>query len=141
MGSNQFISYGAKGLLGVGKLGLIDTHMDDEVRRRLKILAHWHKFGLAWIIHAFGISKSTLYAWRKSLAGADPGNTVALKPASKRPRQLREANIDPATHIAFAPPTRSHLHEAITQRPCAPLPAPKHSPIRGVNSRATSPNA
>ena len=88
MSSNQFISYGVKGLLRVAKLGLIDANMDETTRKRLKILNHWHKFGLASALHAFGVSKSTLYAWRKALAQAG-GNTAALKPASKRPKQVR----------------------------------------------------
>ena len=88
MSSNQFISYGVKGLLRVAKLGLIDANMDDEVRKRLKILGHWNKFGLASAIDAFGVSKSTLYAWRKTLAQAG-GNTAALMARSKRPKQVR----------------------------------------------------
>jgi hypothetical protein len=80
MSSNQFISYGVKGLLRVAKLGLIDANMDETVRNRLKILSHWHSFGLASAMHAFSISKSTLYAWRKALGQAG-GNTAALKPA------------------------------------------------------------
>jgi len=51
--SNQFISYGVKGLLRVAKLALIDANMDEVVRNRLKILAHWHCFGLASAVHAF----------------------------------------------------------------------------------------
>jgi transposase InsO family protein len=88
LSSTQFISYGIKGLLRVAKLGLIDANMDDIVRKRLKILNHWHKFGLASTVDAFGVSKSTLYAWRKSLRQAG-GNTVALKPVSKRPKRVR----------------------------------------------------
>ena len=45
-------------------------------------------------MHAFGNSKSTLYAWRKLLKGAG-GNTVALKPASTRPKKLRAAAWNP----------------------------------------------
>jgi transposase InsO family protein len=62
--------------------------MDEVVRNRLKILSHWHNFGLASTVHAFGISKSTLYAWRKTLTQAG-GNTAALVPASKRPKHVR----------------------------------------------------
>jgi transposase InsO family protein len=85
---NQFISYGVKGLLRVAKLALIDANMDEIVRNRLKILTHWQSFGLASTVHAFGISKSTLYAWRMTLDQAG-GNTAALMPASKRPKQVR----------------------------------------------------
>jgi transposase InsO family protein len=78
----------------MAKLGLMDANMDDTVRRRLKILSHWHRFGLASTLDAFGLSKSTLYAWRQSLARAG-GNTVALKPVSKRPKRVRAAQWNP----------------------------------------------
>ena len=94
MSQNQFISYGVKGLLRIAKLGLIEANMDEITRTRLKILAHWHKFGLASAMHAFGISKSTLYAWRKLLEQAG-GNTVALKPVSKRPKTVRTSAWNP----------------------------------------------
>lgn len=68
----------------------MDANMDETTRQRLKILNHWQQFGLASAIHAFGVSKSTLYAWRKLLNQAG-GNTVALKPRSKRPKQIRTA--------------------------------------------------
>lgn len=90
MSTNQFISYGVKGLLRIAKLGLIDANMDETTRKRLKILNHWNQFGLASTVHAFGVSKSTLYAWRKLLSQAG-GNTVALKPISTRPKQVRTA--------------------------------------------------
>lgn len=90
MSSNQFISYGIKGLLRVAKWGLIDANMDDITRKRIKILSHWDRFGLASTVDAFGVSKSSLYAWRKRLKQAG-GNTVALKPVSKRPRRVRAA--------------------------------------------------
>ena len=70
MSSKQFISYAVKGLFKVVKLGLIDANMDDVVRKRLKILNHWHKFDQASAVDAFGASKSTRYAWRKSLTQA-----------------------------------------------------------------------
>jgi len=92
--SNQFISYGVKGLLRVAKLGLIDANMDDVVRNRLKILKHWQSFGLASAVHAFGVSKSTLYAWRKTLDQAG-GNTAALVPVSKRPKKVRTTAWSP----------------------------------------------
>ena len=88
MSSNQFISYGVRGLLRVAKLALIDANMDEIVRNRLKILRHWQSFGLASAMHAFGVSKSTLYAWRKTLNQAG-GNTAALQPANKRPKKVR----------------------------------------------------
>jgi transposase InsO family protein len=62
--------------------------MDDTIQKRIKILHHWNRFGLASTIDAFGISKSTLYSWRKALKQA-AGNTVALQPASKRPKRVR----------------------------------------------------
>lgn len=58
MSSNQFISYEIKGFLRMAKLALIDANIDEVVRNRLKILKHWHKFGLASTVHAFGVSKA-----------------------------------------------------------------------------------
>jgi hypothetical protein len=86
--SNQFISYAFKGLLRAAKLSLIDANLDEVVRNQLKILKHWRSFGLACTVHTFGVSKSTLYAWRKTLGQAG-GNSATLKPASKRPKQVR----------------------------------------------------
>jgi transposase len=65
--------------------------MDDVVRKRLKILNHWHKFGLASAVDAFGVSKSTLYAWRKSLKQAG----AILRPSSRR------ANVPSASERLF----------------------------------------
>lgn len=69
-------------------MGLIDANMNDIVRKRLKILNHWHKFGLASTVDAFGVSKSTLYAWRKSLRQT-VDNTVVLKLVSIRSKRVR----------------------------------------------------
>jgi transposase InsO family protein len=71
----------------------MDANMDDTARKRSRILSHWRSFGLASAVNAFGVSKSTLYSWRKTLSNA-AGNAAALKPASKRPKKLRVALWD-----------------------------------------------
>jgi len=88
------MGYGVKGFYRIAKLGLIEAGMDKEVRKRLKILAHWQEFGLKSTIHAFGVSRSTLYAWRALLDKAR-GNTVALKAQSKRPKTMKSVTWHP----------------------------------------------
>jgi hypothetical protein len=56
------MGYRVKGFYRIAKLGLMEASMDEEVRKRLKILAHWQEFGLKSTIHAFGVGRSTLYA-------------------------------------------------------------------------------
>jgi transposase InsO family protein len=82
------MGYRVKGFYRIAKLGLIEAGMDEEVRKRLKILAHWQEFGLKSTIHAFGVGRSTLYAWRHALNEAR-GNSIALKPQSRRPKTMR----------------------------------------------------
>ena len=36
----------------------------EEAKRRAKILAHWEMFGLESTLHAFKISKRTLFRWK-----------------------------------------------------------------------------
>jgi len=88
------MGYRVKGFYRIAKLGLIEAGMDEKVRKRLKILTHWQEFGLKSTIHAFGVSRSTLYAWR-TLLGKAKGNTAALKPQSKRPKTMRPITWHP----------------------------------------------
>ena len=90
----QFMGYRVKGFYRIAKLGLIEAGMDEKVRKRLKILAHWQEFGLKSTIHAFGVSRSTLYAWRNALNEAR-GNSIALNPQSKRPKTMRPVTWHP----------------------------------------------
>jgi transposase InsO family protein len=93
LGTTHYINWGVKGLYRIAKLGLIEANMDETVRHRLKVLGHWQQFGLASTINAFGVSKSTLYVWRRLLAQTS-GNSIALKPGSKRPKTVRANQWD-----------------------------------------------
>lgn len=59
-----------------------------SAKKRTRILAFWDKHGLLATQEAFGLSRSTLYAWKAQLkAGA--GKLEALNPGSTRPKQVR----------------------------------------------------
>jgi len=86
---------GIKGFVSVYNLimkyenGLID----DSVKRKLKILSFFEKYGLKPTIDAFGVSKSTIYRWRKILRDNN-GRIEALKDKSRAPKRRRKRNID-----------------------------------------------
>jgi hypothetical protein len=90
----QFMGCRVKGVYRIAKLDLIEAGMDEKVRKCLKILTHWQEFGLKSTIHAFGVGCSTLYAWRNALNEAR-GNSIALKPQSKRPKTMRPVTWHP----------------------------------------------
>jgi transposase InsO family protein len=56
--------------------------------QRYKVLCFWEKHGLAASQEAFGVSRRTLYAWRKQLRQGG-GKPHAIAPQSTRPKRLR----------------------------------------------------
>ena len=67
--------------------------IDDSVKRKLKILSFFERYGLKPTIDAFGVSKSTIYRWRKILRESN-GGIEALKDKSRAPKRRRKRNID-----------------------------------------------
>ena len=61
----------------------------EEAIRRLKILIHWEKHGIASTIDAFSISRRTLFNWKKSLT-TGKGKTESLNPKKREPTQKRK---------------------------------------------------
>jgi len=59
-----------------------------EARRRMRILEFWQKYGIDATIEAFGVSRRTLYRWRKTYekSGEDP---LSLNPKPKTPKRKR----------------------------------------------------
>jgi len=60
----------------------------EEAKRRAKILAHWEMFGLESTLHAFKISKRTLFRW-KARRNKGLGRMEALNPSSRKPKKVR----------------------------------------------------
>ena len=61
----------------------------EEAIRRLKILIHWEKHGIASTVDAFSTSRRTLFNWKKSLT-TGKGKTESLNPKKREPKQKRK---------------------------------------------------
>lgn len=59
-----------------------------EIERRVKILVFFDDYGAEATNRAFGVSRSTVYAWKKKLK-ARHGRLSSLAPVSKRPNTMR----------------------------------------------------
>jgi transposase-like protein len=66
----------------------------NEPQERLKILEFFHKHGLEATVDAFGVSRRTLYRWKKALKDSG-GNPAALIPRSSAPKRKRTPTADP----------------------------------------------
>ncbi|BCD62733.1 transposase [Nitratiruptor sp. YY08-26] len=66
--------------------------MISEEARRKKILDFWKKYGLEATKEAFGVSRRTLFRWKKSFNDAN-GDIKALNPKSRKPKRVRESNV------------------------------------------------
>lgn len=85
----QRISYGIKGFVRLHNYAIRWTRMvTDKAKERTRILAHWQKFGLASTLHAFPVSRRTLYRWQKALKDGQ-GQFEALNKKSCRPKAVR----------------------------------------------------
>lgn len=83
-----------KYISNIAHLGAKDQSV---IKHRLKVIAHYEKFGKDSTKSAFGVSKSTIYAW-KTLVTKAGGYLSGLKPQSKAPhtrsQRVRCAEIE-----------------------------------------------
>ena len=66
--------------------------ISEEAKRRKKILEFWEKYGLEATTEAFGVSRRTLFRWRKAYKEANKDIT-ALNPKSRKPKRVRESKV------------------------------------------------
>lgn len=79
----------------LSKLAATAAHPQSAaIRERVKILAFFEKHGTRITTEAFGLSRATIYAWRRALALAG-GALTALAPQSKTPHNKRKRIIHP----------------------------------------------
>ena len=82
---------------GFGKLYDYATkhnHMiTPKAQQRLKILQFWRKYGLKAAADAYGVKRSTLYGWQKTLRESG-GDINSLTPKSTAPRYARVRKAD-----------------------------------------------
>ena len=69
-------------------------NMDEEAKRKVRIINHFNQFGLESTKDAFGISKASIYRWKKILEN-NPRNLKALNKLSTAPKKRRKRIIDP----------------------------------------------
>ena len=88
---------GTKGWLSMYESVIRFRHMrnQQEVERRVKILGFWHDHGEAAAKDAFGVSRRTLFRWKKKLGEAQ-GKLPALDPKSTAPKKRRSRIYDPS---------------------------------------------
>ena len=63
--------------------------ISEEAKRRKKILEFWEKYGLEATTEAFGVSRRTLFRWKKAYKKANKDIT-ALNP---KPKRVRESKV------------------------------------------------
>lgn len=88
---------GTKGWLSMYESVLRFRYMRNqkEVRRRVKILEFWSMHGTQATNDAFGVSRRTLYRWRRALTEAH-GKLPSLDPKSTAPQKRRRRVYDTA---------------------------------------------
>lgn len=89
------VSKGVKGFYRLYDYSLRWSHMiTEEAKRRARILAFWENHGLQATQEAFGVGRSTLFAWQQ-LRNRAGGKNVGLNPKSKRPHTVRSRQWHP----------------------------------------------
>ena len=88
---------GTKGWLSMYESVIRFRYMRDqqEVERRVKVLGFWSEHGERATRDAFGVSRRTLFRWKRVLKGAQ-GKLPSLDPKSTAPKNRRSRAYDPA---------------------------------------------
>ncbi|MFZ5537927.1 MAG: integrase core domain-containing protein [Pseudomonadota bacterium] len=82
------VGYGIRGFYRIAELGHLWAMTPKDAQERFKILQFWDKHGLEATMEAFGVSRRTLYRWKKAVKDAS-GNPAALAACSSRPKTCR----------------------------------------------------
>lgn len=83
------MSYGVRGFVRLNAYAIRWAHMIAKTaKERARILCFWDAYGLLATKEAFGVSQSTLYAWKQTLQKGH-GKLEALNPGTTRPTHTR----------------------------------------------------
>ena len=89
------------GYLGYKKLGSLKSSVAyakhtqrQEIDKRIKIIKFFDKHGAETTKEAFGVSRSTVYIWKKKLKESG-GKLISLAAGSRTPVKRRKSNRDP----------------------------------------------
>jgi len=61
----------------------------EHAKKRARILSFWDRYGLEATIEAFGVSRRTLYSWKRARVKSD-GTLESLNPVSRAPKTRRK---------------------------------------------------
>ena len=106
---SEWLGYRVKGFAGVRRYAKRMDAMSETVLRRVRALNFWAQHGLAAAMDAFGVSRRTLYGWKKIYREAR-GNTAALNNQSRAPKRKRQRQ-------AWAPGVLERLWELRREMP------------------------
>ncbi|MEW6011883.1 MAG: integrase core domain-containing protein [Elusimicrobiota bacterium] len=85
-----------KSLKNLKRIGELINHPQRlEIERRVKIIDFFDKYGAKATKEAFGVSRSTVYLWKKTLS-INGGQLVSLAPLSKAPKRRRRRDVPDA---------------------------------------------
>ena len=88
------LSYGVRGFVRLADYALRWSRMIAKTaKERARILAFWEKHGLPATKEAFGVSRATLYVWKRQLAKGG-GMLEALNPGNTRPKKTRSRRAE-----------------------------------------------
>jgi transposase InsO family protein len=88
------VGYRIRGFYRVAKLWHLWEMTPKDAQRRLQILRFWDRHGLQATRDAFGVSRRTLYRWKKALRDQG-GNPAALAARPSAPERRRTPKTDP----------------------------------------------
>jgi len=97
---------------------ILNFFNNNEAQFRLEVIKFFEEFGLKPTQKAFGVSKATLYRWRKRLSQSG-GKLTSLIPLSKAPKRKRQMMVNPkiVDYIAFL----REKHPRLGKRKIKPL--------------------
>lgn len=79
---------GIRGFTRLADYAIRVLMVTDKATHKARVLAFWEKWGLAATVEAFGISRRSLYLWKRQRT-AGGGRLEALNERSTRPRRVR----------------------------------------------------
>lgn len=85
---SEWLGYRVKGFRGVRRYAERMQEISEVAAHRLKVLNFWSRHGLEAAMEAFGVSRRTLFGWKRAYRDAQ-GNTAALDNKSRAPRRQR----------------------------------------------------
>jgi len=72
---------------------IIGHPKEVEIKKRVKVIDFFDKYGLAATKEAFGVSRATIYIWKKRLKESD-GKLSGLASKSKTPKNKRKRKVN-----------------------------------------------